>query len=226
MSFITAATRITPAYAGKRANNGVALSRAGDHPRVCGEKPRSSSALLALTGSPPRMRGKDFFLFYRLFAQRITPAYAGKRLNTKLPRGHFQDHPRVCGEKRFSVSLKLPELGSPPRMRGKAKARLSDSPRPRITPAYAGKRAFICFQRFQHRDHPRVCGEKRKPKALTSKQKGSPPRMRGKASGAGFASVPLRITPAYAGKSCFSSCSYGVVKDHPRVCGEKTKKIP
>ena len=34
------------------------------------------------------------------------------------------------------------------------------------------------------------------------------------------------ITPAYAGKSCFSSFSYGVVEDHPRVCGEKTKKIP
>ena len=34
-----------------------------------------------------------------------------------------------------------------------------------------------------------------------------------------------RITPAYAGKSEVQDCdSYGGV-DHPRLCGEKTKKI-
>ena len=34
------------------------------------------------------------------------------------------------------------------------------------------------------------------------------------------------ITPAYAGKSGVKSDIDGVTKDHPRVCGEKTKKIP
>ena len=45
------------------------------------------------------MRGKDFFLFYRLFAKGITPAYAGKR--GTLDSWHYadKDHPRVCGEK-------------------------------------------------------------------------------------------------------------------------------
>ena len=29
----------------------------------------------------------------------------------------------------------------------------------RITPAYAGKTAFVCFGSYTIRDHPRVCGE-------------------------------------------------------------------
>ena len=35
-----------------------------------------------------------------------------------------------------------------------------------------------------------------------------------------------RITPAYAGKSVISAVTVATVGDHPRVCGEKTKKIP
>lgn len=35
-----------------------------------------------------------------------------------------------------------------------------------------------------------------------------------------------RITPAYAGKRCASTCALALSWDHPRVCGEKTKKIP
>ena len=50
--------------------------------------------------------------------------------------------------------------------------------------------------------------------------------MRGKVLPAVVASVLLRITPAYAGKR--STPLYPVMDnwDHPRVCGEKTKKIP
>ena len=34
------------------------------------------------------------------------------------------------------------------------------------------------------------------------------------------------ITPAYAGKRSLSFFSPPLSWDHPRVCGEKTKKIP
>ena len=34
------------------------------------------------------------------------------------------------------------------------------------------------------------------------------------------------ITPAYAGKSFFCPNRILWDRDHPRVCGEKTKKIP
>ena len=35
-----------------------------------------------------------------------------------------------------------------------------------------------------------------------------------------------RITPAYAGKRAVAVAVCGLYRDHPRVCGEKTKKIP
>ena len=34
------------------------------------------------------------------------------------------------------------------------------------------------------------------------------------------------ITPAYAGKSSVARSQPRTAPDHPRVCGEKTKKIP
>ena len=50
--------------------------------------------------------------------------------------------------------------------------------------------------------------------------------MRGKdAAGAFWAAAP-GITPAYAGKSFPQLHKLHRKKDHPRLCGEKTKKIP
>ena len=50
--------------------------------------------------------------------------------------------------------------------------------------------------------------------------------MRGKGVGTGSPLLPLGITPAYAGKSYLLPGEERCVEDHPRVCGEKTKKIP
>ena len=51
---------------------------------------------------------------------------------------------------------------------------------------------------------------------------GSPPRMRGKAYEYVVNGGIHRITPAYAGKSSLSQADKAVLRDHPRVCGEKT----
>ena len=58
------------------------------------------------------------------------------------------------------------------------------------------------------------------------KDTGSPPPMRGKVVSVFSGSVSLRITPAYAGKRNFLTTITYNAKDHPRLCGEKTKKIP
>ena len=70
---------ITPAYAGKSLPSQKRAFSNGDHPRVCGEKLCSSSESPAYLGSPPRMRGKADTPSHCAIAQRITPAYAGKR---------------------------------------------------------------------------------------------------------------------------------------------------
>ena len=71
---------ITPAYAGKSVSPGPAPLRRLDHPRVCGEKGVKECLRSRRFGSPPRMRGKEFYSKEVPAADRITPAYAGKRL--------------------------------------------------------------------------------------------------------------------------------------------------
>ena len=112
----------------------------------------------------------------------------------------------------------------------------------RITPAYAGKRGR-CLQILQEQeDHPRLCGEKDSPLLNSTLILGSPPPMRGKdrepadtgctdgitPAYAGKSSYTTaaeseenRITPAYAGKSSNTRHSFFPRWDHPRLCGEK-----
>ena len=92
-----------------------------------------------------------------------------------------------------------------------------------ITPAYAGKSRPAVIIAGHFRDHPRVCGEERKRKKLTGWQRGSPPRMRGRAVNLCHFGQQHRITPAYAGKSPTSASSENAQWDHPRVCGEEQR---
>ena len=70
--------RITPAYAGKSPACDFCGRDTWDHPRLCGEKPVNFPASASGGGSPPPMRGKGITEHSKLFAYRITPAYAGK----------------------------------------------------------------------------------------------------------------------------------------------------
>ena len=111
--------------------------------------------------------------------------------------------------------------GSPPRMRGKVIRGLATRITSGITPAYAGKSTPRRCRLYGQRDHPRVCGEKKRLASCAAQAEGSPPRMRGKAElGPGAGPLP-GITPAYAGKRCPRSDCVAIARDHPRVCGEK-----
>ena len=83
------AVRITPAYAGKRGRTSICLCNIRDHPRVCGEKDHILGLRADRQGSPPRMRGKASTAGTSERRQRITPAYAGKRLKRSHRIGHF-----------------------------------------------------------------------------------------------------------------------------------------
>ena len=212
---------ITPAYAGKRNEMNDAQAIFEDHPRVCGEKFVPMVEHTATRGSPPRMRGKGSRPIFPTGRLRITPAYAGKRDVTARSAGAAQDHPRVCGEKAEWFRANRYYEGSPPRMRGKVGLPPPFLSMRRITPAYAGKSPKFRNRLDVYKDHPRVCGEKTYRDSPTYPAAGSPPRMRGKASGPGVLSSLSGITPAYAGKSPVRELLLVVSRDHPRVCGEK-----
>ena len=212
---------ITPAYAGKSFAKSVNLVRAQDHPRLCGEKFFLLCFPLCQMGSPPPMRGKACFSSGCRARARITPAYAGKSFSVEAATSENRDHPRLCGEKEACISQKTRMLGSPPPMRGKVGIPYHSHRQPGITPAYAGKRMRPKSAYTPQRDHPRLCGEKFMRLFLCLTQWGSPPPMRGKVCETMKFIPSSRITPAYAGKSCFVASSVYSQTDHPRLCGEK-----
>ena len=177
----------------------------------------------------------------------ITPAYAGKRRSDWIIRSIYWGHPRVCEEKNFLLLMTSRRSGSPPRVRGKGHVchcslvccRITPACagksllrvvgqcyEPGITPARAGKRTSDAAGIAFWWDHPRVCGEKSSSSSRLSCASGSPPRMRGKESGCVPGLPGSRITPAHAGKRDKTAIFEEWCRDHPCVCGEKTKPVP
>ena len=169
------------------------------------------------------MRGKEKRIISFTFDLRITPAYAGKRPVVAAVLNRGRDHPRLCGEKFVKSFKHVRTPGSPPPMRGKALMPESFVNQARITPAYAGKRIHHDRLNAVIRDHPRLCGEKPFPIPQHKSGAGSPPPMRGKVGDSCHGVAPCRITPAYAGKSDIVTFCEFVIKDHPRLCGEKCR---
>ena len=127
----------------------------------------------------------------------------------------------MCGEKFCRRRLcPFPSISSP-RVRGKVAPVQSVVVAAGIIPACAGKSVQAPVSVSDVRDHPRVCGEKYRPKIKSNQIKGSSPRVRGKAGSCAVLSVVYRIIPACAGKSITVWTTLTTQKDHPRVCGEK-----
>ena len=70
---------ITPAYAGKSGRLHDFKKGSQDHPRIRGEKLIFRHSQVMPWGSPPHTRGKEHVPEQNRGAERITPAYAGKR---------------------------------------------------------------------------------------------------------------------------------------------------
>ena len=173
-------------------------------------------------GSPPRVRGKVVLSSENPLCRGITPAYAGKRASQLCAGLAPRDHPRVCGEKAYSLVMSGSLWGSPPRMRGKVPQPGVEGCRLGITPACAGKRRTGPAVRDRSWDHPRVCGEKNACWGVPQTPLGSPPRMRGKDVRGRYQENKSGITPAYAGKRRSAAKVPKSEWDHPRVCGEKS----
>ena len=195
---------ITPACAGKSLHKSTGLILARDHPRVCGEKSSAVVSPCPAVGSPPRVRGKGIGVLLQSGSVGITPACAGKSNRDQTILTTFEDHPRVCGEKLRLCEFLLSSLGSPPRVRGKAASACLTSFQTGITPACAGKSILPSATKWRKRDHPRVCGEKEEDPKMISLDRGSPPRVRGKALINIKDVKQARITPACAGKSLWA----------------------
>ena len=118
------------------------------------------------------------------------------------------------------VTLDVPNLGSPPRMRGIPTNPACTASCSGITPAHAGNTPRRYIAVLLNRDHPRACGEYEPWPGRALPQPGSPPRMRGIPFSTLTAEILQRITPAHAGNTYKDKAQDYVLRDHPRACGE------
>ena len=170
---------IIPACAGNTGGWQLLVGRHGDHPRVCGEHPRSSSLTMPPAGSSPRVRGTLHVHDVRGGLRGIIPACAGNTTGSFPPAWCRWDHPRVCGEHVFTIPGHIPAWGSSPRVRGTHRRMRLGHPRMGIIPACAGNTSHPSTPSWIRRDHPRVCGEHPVTLLHIDLRPGSSPRVRG-----------------------------------------------
>ena len=132
----------------------------------------------------------------------------------------------MCGEQNQLLMDQVPIPGSPPRVRGTVYLRPARQVHKRITPACAGNSFPPAFMGAAGGDHPRVCGEQPNKPFGSLVNGGSPPRVRGTGALYRDGRRKQRITPACAGNRSFAEGYTAESEDHPRVCGEQTKKSP
>ena len=110
-------------------------------------------------------------------------------------------------------------------MRGTQNIYLNDTKSFRITPAHAGNTSHVPIILEFIQDHPRPCGEHPVPLSSSPVNIGSPPPMRGTRDIMKCDEIINRITPAHAGNTYHLNENTVHHQDHPRPCGEHTKKI-
>ena len=166
------------------------------------------------------MRGKPIYRNGVFSAFRITPAGAGKTKPIRTYRREVKDHPRRCGENREALDKMDKEEGSPPQVRGKLSVYPCACGVAGITPAGAGKTKCHVGCNVTAQDHPRRCGENQTDAEFLTQNTGSPPQVRGKQSHFRESVICKGITPAGAGKTGERVRQFGILRDHPRRCGE------
>ena len=196
--------RIIPAHAGQTPLDWMPKYPSTDHPRACGANHDGVIAVMPLTGSSPRMRGKPACSRPCIGVRRIIPAHAGQtREWARRPRVDA-DHPRACGANSCDAASGRIVTGSSPRMRGKLGACDVHVCGQRIIPAHAGQTTCTARAVSSDADHPRACGANDLVDLPPPRDVGSSPRMRGKHRLAGHMLPAVRIIPAHAGQTASS----------------------
>ena len=192
---------IIPAHAGNTEIDDLVKSLFGDHPRACGEHWPTISAWPSTRGSSPRMRGTLYEPESSSHINGIIPAHAGNTGLLHYLSFPIGDHPRACGEHRYSCSLVLSAKGSSPRMRGTPHGAHGERLQLGIIPAHAGNTCSRVADWRWKRNHPRACGEHTEYEILAILLRGSSPRMRGTPHQQLAVRYRVRIIPAHAGNT-------------------------
>ena len=171
---------LTPACAGT-SPQWPAVSRSdGAHPRVRGDVLAAKTATMRDEGSPPRARGRPHGWHPLGQPAGLTPACAGTSTGLRAAGSVTRAHPRVRGDVSHAAPTTVRNRGSPPRARGRRSDVAGSGPRHGLTPACAGTSRSCPTTAPPSRAHPRVRGDVRLGRCLSTLRWGSPPRARGR----------------------------------------------
>ena len=197
-----------------------------DHPRIRGEHRFCPTTSYGRQGSSPHPRGTPLCYTHSKQLSGIIPASAGNTASGKLRSPPPWDHPRIRGEHPDRAVRMVLILGSSPHPRGTPIVYRGATEKPRIIPASAGNtfvsEAFKCLMG----DHPRIRGEHSVYDILFWFSRGSSPHPRGTPLSFSIVNDGDGIIPASAGNTPVYFSSAPSRRDHPRIRGEHTKKIP
>ena len=112
--------RVIPACAGNGFFGDHIRVMDSGHPRLRGERTRTSSPGTPCSGSSPPARGTGGRLRRAAQAHRVIPACAGNGVEGELRHGRPPGHPRLRGERFYLSGSSLENVGSSPPARGTA----------------------------------------------------------------------------------------------------------
>ena len=130
----------------------------------------------------------------------------------------------MCGEHGVRVFLETACEGSSPRVRGTHVEFVFLADVCGIIPACAGNTSLVRLRAAAPRDHPRVCGEHDCSRRRRKAPPGSSPRVRGTQVPPELFEISPGIIPACAGNTRTPTGMWTKRRDHPRVCGEHSRK--
>ena len=161
-------------------------------------------------------------LFFQLAEFGITPTCVGNTnlYIVNLVYSLLRDHPHMCGEYPYIMSINNIDLGSPPHVWGILFHLLQCRKNQRITPTCVGNTKARKSRIIFCRDHPHMCGEYLfSPSHLGSLQ-GSPPHVWGIQKKPIGQALSPGITPTCVGNTALGDQRSTPGQDHPHMCGE------
>ena len=182
-----------------------------------------------MSGSPPRVWGRQYAEAGLVGGQRFTPTGVGKTAGRQSRAAEREVHPHGCGEDPPCQPMRPYAGGSPPRVWGRLCSSQMTPSRSRFTPTGVGKTRTLCWMKVWMSVHPHGCGEDSWRSGLACGAGGSPPRVWGRPLYSTQMIIPTRFTPTGVGKTTMLLSLHLTWAVHPHGCGEDTaipKAIP
>ena len=155
-------------------------------------------------------------------ADRFTPTPVGSARMKRSICSRMAVHPHACGERFCDGCYFSPVVGSPPRLWGALRNKLSSRIDRRFTPTPVGSALWPSINRQDCSVHPHACGERIAKSVAMVATAGSPPRLWGARAGRGSAERAHRFTPTPVGSACGAWDARPWESVHPHACGERT----